>query len=111
MSNDGGPMDDRRGTADAAGGRRTQADRDAVTVEIGYALASAAFVAAIAFGFVAGPALFLDLSRGAVRALVTSGGGLAAAVFTLRVATVLFRFRGGDAPAQPSQPGRTRPDS
>ena len=43
--------------------------------------------------------------------LVTAGGGLAAAVFALRVATVLFRFNGGNPAAQPSQPGRTRPDS
>ncbi|MEU8788121.1 DUF6332 family protein [Streptomyces sp. NPDC048643] len=111
MSNNGEPDDHCRGTADGAGGRRGQAERDAVTVEIGYALASAAFVAAVAFGVVAGPALFLDLSRGTVRALVTSGGGLAAAVFALRVATVLFRFHGAGAAAQPSQPGRTRPDS
>lgn len=95
--------------------RRTQAQhqarRDAVTVEIGYALASAAFVAAVAFGVVTGPALFLDLSSGTVHALVTVGGTLAAALFALRVATVLFRFHREAAAPQPSQPGRTRPDS
>ncbi|MEW2163663.1 DUF6332 family protein [Streptomyces sp. NPDC007084] len=112
MSNNGDSLDGYRPVAEDTGGRRSQAQRDAVTVEIGYALASAAFLAAVAFGVVAGPALFLDLSRGAVRALVTSGGVLAAALFALRVATVLWRFRGGAAPsAQPSQPGRTRPDS
>ncbi|WP_326843801.1 DUF6332 family protein [Streptomyces sp. NBC_01558] len=111
MDNDGDPRDHDRGATDGTGGRRGQAERDAVTVEIGYALASAAFVAAVAFGVVAGPALFLDLSRDTVRMLVTAGGGLAAAVFALRVATVLFRFNGGNPAAQPSQPGRTRPDS
>ncbi|MET7982851.1 MULTISPECIES: DUF6332 family protein [unclassified Streptomyces] len=91
--------------------RRTQAQRDAVTVEIGYALASAAFVAAVAFGTVTGPALVLDLSSGAVDALLTTGAVLATALFTLRVATVLFRFHQEAAVPQPSQPGRTRPDS
>lgn len=90
--------------------RRTQAQRDAVTVEIGYALFSAAFVAAIGFGVVAGPALFLDLSDAAVRTLVASGATLAAILFVLRVATVLMCFGRADA-AQPSQPGRTNPDS
>ncbi|MFE4699019.1 DUF6332 family protein [Streptomyces sp. NPDC056738] len=88
-----------------------QARRDAVTVEIGYALASAAFVAAVAFGVVTGPALFLDLSSATVHALVTVGGTLATTLFALRVATVLFRFHREDAVPQPSQPGRTRPDS
>ncbi|MFD4627847.1 DUF6332 family protein [Streptomyces sp. NPDC058475] len=92
-------------------GRRTQAERDAVTGEIGYALFSAAFVAAVAFGVVAGPALFLELSGGAVRTLVASGATLAAVLFVLRVATVLVRFRYEGGAAQPSQPGRTSPDS
>ncbi|MFI6492416.1 DUF6332 family protein [Streptomyces sp. NPDC050564] len=91
-------------------GRRTQAQRDAVTVEIGYALFSAAFVAAIGFGVVTGPALFLDLSGAAVRTLVAFGATLAAVLFVLRVATVLIRF-GRAGAAQPSQPGRTNPDS
>ena len=37
------------------GGRRTQAERDAMTVEIGYALVSAVFAAVVVFGAVAGP--------------------------------------------------------
>ncbi|MFJ6834248.1 DUF6332 family protein [Streptomyces sp. NPDC091209] len=111
MSNNGEKRDSYADSTEGTHASRTQARRDAVTVEIGYALASAAFVAALAFGVVTGPALFLNLSGGAVRAPVTSGGTLAAALFTLRVATVLYRFR-QDAPApQPSQPGRTSPDS
>ncbi|MEU9206425.1 DUF6332 family protein [Streptomyces sp. NPDC048415] len=90
--------------------RRTQAERDAVTVEIGYALFSAAFVAALGFGVVAGPALFLDLSRGALRTLVACGATLATVLFFLRTATVLVRFRQEPA-TQPSHPGRTNPDS
>ncbi|MGW0965829.1 DUF6332 family protein [Streptomyces sp. NPDC002516] len=89
----------------------TQARRDAVTVEIGYALASAAFVAAVAFGVVTGPALAFGLSGAVAHALVTAGTALAGALFGLRVATVLYRFRQEPSAAQPSQPGRTRPDS
>src|SRR5689334_16929893 len=77
MSNNGENAVSRRERRVGTRSPRTQAQRDAVTVEIGYALASAAFVAAVAFGVVAGPALFLELSHGTVRALVTSGGGLA----------------------------------
>ncbi|MET8130724.1 DUF6332 family protein [Streptomyces sp. NPDC005251] len=111
MSNNGESRDSYRDSADGTHARRAQARRDAVTVEIGYALASAAFVAAVAFGVVTGPALFLHLSSGTARALVTSGGALAAVLFALRVATVLFRFRHEAAAPQPSQPGRTSPDS
>ncbi|MDV7217126.1 DUF6332 family protein [Streptomyces prunicolor] len=91
------------------GGRRTQAERDAVTVEIGYALVSAAFVAAVLFGAVAGPALLFQLP-GTVETLLVRGGlVLVSVVFFVRVATVLYRYRQGAA--QPSQPGRTNPDS
>ncbi|MFD4570358.1 DUF6332 family protein [Streptomyces sp. NPDC058467] len=50
-------------------------------------------------------------SGGAVRTLVASGATLAAVLFVLRVATVLVRFRYEGGAAQPSQPGRTSPDS
>ncbi|MFF8973378.1 DUF6332 family protein [Streptomyces sp. NPDC014995] len=91
------------------GGRRTQADRDAVTVEIGYALFSAAFAAALFFGVVAGPALLFHLPDLVERWSLRTGSVLAAVVFAARVVSVLVRFRtdGG----QPSQPGRTSPDS
>ncbi|MEU6260732.1 DUF6332 family protein [Streptomyces sp. NPDC047043] len=90
------------------GGRRTQAERDAITVEIGYALCSAVFAAALVFGAVAGPAFAFDLSDAAQSTLVGSGATVAAVVFFARVAGVLMRFR---RPDQPSQPGRTNPDS
>ncbi|MFA3873336.1 DUF6332 family protein [Streptomyces sp. MMCC 100] len=93
---------------DTYGGRRTQGERDAITVEIGYALCSAAFAAAVLFGAVAGPAYLFDLTGGVRTALVGAGAVLAVVVFSVRVVSVLVRFaRGG----QPSQPGRTSPDS
>ncbi|MGW6544487.1 DUF6332 family protein [Streptomyces massasporeus] len=90
------------------GGRRSQGERDAITVEIGYALFSAAFAAAVVFGAVAGPALFFDLPDAAERLLLRAGMVLAPVLFVARVASVLIRFRTAD---QPSQPGRTNPDS
>ncbi|MFF9809130.1 DUF6332 family protein [Streptomyces coeruleorubidus] len=90
------------------GGRRTQAERDAITVEIGYALCSAAFAAALVFGAVAGPALLFDLPDTPESLLLHAGLVLAPVLFAARVVSVLLRFRCGD---QPSQPGRTSPDS
>ncbi|MFJ6072250.1 DUF6332 family protein [Streptomyces sp. NPDC093065] len=93
---------------DTHGGRRSQGERDAITVEIGYALCSAAFAAAVLFGAVAGPAYLFGLTGGPRTVLVGSGTVLAVVVFLVRVVSVLVRFgRGG----QPSQPGRTSPDS
>jgi len=94
------------------GGRRTQAERDAMTVEIGYALVTAAFAAAVVFAAVAGPALLFELPNRVEKTLVMSGLLLAALLFPLRVISVLFRFRFPSEDAnQPSQPGRTSPDS
>ncbi|MEU6180273.1 DUF6332 family protein [Streptomyces coeruleorubidus] len=90
------------------GGRRTQAERDAITVEIGYALCSAAFAAAVVFGAVAGPALLFDLPDTPERLLLHAGLVLAPVLFAARVVSVLLRFRSA---GQPSQPGRTSPDS
>ncbi|MGW2336827.1 DUF6332 family protein [Streptomyces sp. NPDC001685] len=90
------------------GGRRGQAERDAITVEIGYALCSAAFAAAVVCGAVVGPVLVFDVPAGVRRAVLAVGATVAAVLFVVRVVSVLTRFRGG---AQPSQPGRTRPDS
>ncbi|MFJ9963573.1 DUF6332 family protein [Streptomyces avermitilis] len=100
--------------------RRTQAERDAITVEIGYALCSAAFLGALAFGVVAGPALLFELPHAVRRTLVVSGLCVASVLFVVRAVSVLVRF-GHEAGAgsrsrsgsggQPSQPGRTNPDS
>jgi hypothetical protein len=94
---------------DTYGGRRDQAERDAITVEIGYALCSALFAAAVLFGAVAGPALLFELPGAVETLLLRVGTALAPVVFLARVISVLVRFRReGD---QPSQPGRTNPDS
>ncbi|MGW8703205.1 DUF6332 family protein [Streptomyces eurythermus] len=87
---------------DAHGGRRSQAERDAVTVEIGYALVSGAFAAAVLFGAVAGPALLFDLPHLLSTVLLRLGLVVAPLVFTARVVSVLLRFRW---PAQPDRPG------
>lgn len=72
--------------------RRSQADRDAITIEIVFAFVSAGCAAALAFAVLYAPALAFDLSRTADRTLVTVGTALAAAVFLLRVTHVLRRF-------------------
>ncbi|MFE8970998.1 DUF6332 family protein [Streptomyces albogriseolus] len=90
------------------GGRRGRAERDAITVETGYALCSAAFAAAVVFGAVAGPALLFALPGAVEAVLVRAGGVLAGVLFAVRTVSVLVRFRRS---AQPSQPGRTSPDS
>ncbi|MFI6357616.1 DUF6332 family protein [Streptomyces sp. NPDC050743] len=91
----------------AYGGRR-KARQDAATVEIGYALVSAAFAAAVLFGAVAGPALLFGLPPLLSKVLLRLGTAVAPVVFVARVVSVLVRFRRA---AQPSQPGRTNPDS
>ncbi|MCB5166706.1 DUF6332 family protein [Streptomyces bambusae] len=72
--------------------KRTQADRDALTVEIGYAVFSGLFAAALVFGAVAGPALVFDLDDGPAGLLTGLGAVLATAVFLLRITHVLWRF-------------------
>jgi hypothetical protein len=91
-------------------GRRTQEQRDAMTIEIGYALLSATFGAGLALGAVSGPALLFDLPLPIEKVLITSGVLLATALFAVRVVTVLVRF-GRAAGTHPSHPGRTNPDS
>ncbi|MFE2876025.1 DUF6332 family protein [Streptomyces roseus] len=73
-------------------GRRTQADRDAITTEIGYAFISGCFAAALVFGAVYGPALAFDVTPTVDAVLKLSGGVLAGAVFLLRITHVLWRF-------------------
>ena len=74
------------------GGRRTQADRDAITVEIGYALFSAGFASAVVFGAVGGPALLFDLPGPAGSLPFKAGIVLAPVVFFARVISVLVKF-------------------
>ncbi|MEU1071444.1 MULTISPECIES: DUF6332 family protein [unclassified Streptomyces] len=92
---------------------RSQGERDAITVEIMYAVVTASVVALLAFGVVAGPVFLLDLGHPA-RGLLLLGGAAAAVLgFVARTAHVLwhFSYAGDSIRRQPSQPGRTRPDS
>ncbi|MCN9240360.1 DUF6332 family protein [Streptomyces sp. RY43-2] len=84
--------------------RRSQAERDAITVEIGYALCSAAFAAALAFGAVAGPAFAFHLSGSTRHALVVSGAVVAAVLFVVRVVSVLLRFGRATSPTRTPAP-------
>ncbi|WP_043495485.1 DUF6332 family protein [Streptomyces viridosporus] len=90
------------------GGRRTQAERDAITVEIGYALCSAAFAAAVVFGAVAGPALLFSLPDALETLLLGAGTVLAPVLFAVRTVGVLIRF---GRSARTGRSGRTEPDS
>ncbi|ADI12402.1 hypothetical protein SBI_09284 [Streptomyces bingchenggensis BCW-1] len=67
----------------AMSGPRTQADRDAVTVEIMFAVVTGALLAALLFFVCASPALFGDLGRAAEKtwlkgAAITATVGFAA---------------------------------
>ncbi|MET8680278.1 DUF6332 family protein [Streptomyces sp. NPDC004647] len=81
----------------------TQAERDAMTVEIMFAVVTGAVLGAVVFLALASPALLGDLPRGEEQLLFKAAAVTAAAAFVVRVVRVLWR--------QPSQPGRTRPDS
>ncbi|MEU7581029.1 DUF6332 family protein [Streptomyces sp. NPDC041068] len=95
---------------------RTQTERDANTIEIVYALVLAAVLAGAAFLAVAGYAHALGVTS--PDTFIRAGQIAAAAAFVATAATVLLQHRRTSVPArrrrasaQPSQPGRTRPDS
>jgi hypothetical protein len=85
-------------------GTRSSAEKDALTVEIGYALVSAVLAAALVFGAVAGPALFFELPRAVEAVLRFTGAGIAALTFVARVVHVLWRFPGKARSAEPAGP-------
>ncbi|MFE3887951.1 DUF6332 family protein [Streptomyces lydicus] len=99
---------------------RTQAERDAVTVEIMFALVSGAFVGAASFGVLGSAALWGPVPapwRGPWFAASTAVGGV---LFCFRVVQVLRRLPGrpgaGPSPGdviwiQTGRPGRTTLDS
>ncbi|MGW7198644.1 DUF6332 family protein [Streptomyces chryseus] len=87
-------------------GTRTRAQRDAMTIEIGYALLSAAVLAGLTFAAITVP--WLLASPGPDRAVLVAGGAPAVVVFVLRVVHVLRGYRGAPG-TQPGQPGRTGP--
>ncbi|MFI1683072.1 DUF6332 family protein [Streptomyces sp. NPDC020607] len=78
--------------------RRSQAERDAMTVEIGYALLSACFLGAVVFGAIAGPAAVWQLPSGAERVLVVAGAWAGTVLGVLRVVHVLWRYVGTSRP-------------
>ncbi|MEN8654061.1 DUF6332 family protein [Streptomyces sp. 21So2-11] len=89
---------------------RTRAQRDAITVEIAYALLSAAVLAGVSFAAITAPVYLLVSSPAVNKLMLITGCSLAGAVYILRVAHVLWRYKGAPG-TQPSQPGRTSPDS
>ncbi|MGW7417503.1 DUF6332 family protein [Streptomyces sp. NPDC054863] len=92
-------------------GSRTQAQRDAITTETGYALLSALALALVAFfALTVPPAALFDLSAPLTKNLDIAGAALGGVVFVVRVVYVLWRYKGAPG-TQPSQPGRTSPDS
>ncbi|MFD5101062.1 DUF6332 family protein [Streptomyces albidochromogenes] len=87
-------------------GTRTRAQRDAMTIEIGYALLSAAVLAGVTFAAITAP--WLLASPGLGPAVLFAGGAPAAVVFVLRIVHVLRGYRGAPG-TRPSRPGRTGP--
>lgn len=85
-------------------GTRTQAERDAVTVEIGYALLSGCFLFAVVFAAVAGPAVLWHLPPALDTSLLAAGCVVAGVLALVRVVHVLRRFTRrvrGEAQADP----------
>ncbi|GAA3501692.1 hypothetical protein GCM10019016_087990 [Streptomyces prasinosporus] len=90
------------------GGRRTRAELDAMTAEIGYAPCGAARAAAVAFGAVAGPALLLMPPDALETVLLRAGLVLAPVLFAVRTVGVPVRSGRPISPASPAAPVRTR---
>ncbi|KPC64544.1 DUF6332 family protein [Streptomyces chattanoogensis] len=99
---------------------RTRAERDALTIEITFALVTAAFAGAVGFLVMGSAAIWAPMPRSWAGPWLTASGVVGAVLFVVRVVRVLRRWPGpaGGRPAgrdivwfQPSQPGRTNPDS
>jgi hypothetical protein len=71
---------------------RSQHDRDVTTIEIGYGLLSALFLAFIAFGAIAGPAFVWNLP-GWLETYLPLAGVIAAGILAIiRIGYVLIRY-------------------
>jgi hypothetical protein len=92
-----------------ARGPRSQAEREAVALEIAFALISGGVIAGLAFLAVAAPALFGDASN----TWLLAGQWAGSWVFILRVLWVLLKWQQAlrTTVGQPGRPGRTSPDS
>ncbi|MCZ0978278.1 DUF6332 family protein [Streptomyces diastatochromogenes] len=73
-------------------GRESRVEKDAMTVEIVFALVTAAFLAALVFGALLVPALLVGVSEPAGRGLLRAGAVLAVLAAVWRVVRVLLRF-------------------
>ncbi|MFI7382567.1 DUF6332 family protein [Streptomyces sp. NPDC049813] len=73
-------------------GREARGEKDAMTVEIMFALVTGVLAAALVFGLCAGPVLAAGVSGSARRTLLMLGAVLAGAVGVGRVVRVLLRF-------------------
>ncbi|MEU4728828.1 DUF6332 family protein [Streptomyces sp. NPDC023588] len=71
--------------------RRNQAERDEITVEIGYALLSACFLGAVVFATIAGPVAIWNLPPAAEKFLLAGGAWVAGGLAVMRVVHVLWR--------------------
>ncbi|MFJ9416776.1 DUF6332 family protein [Streptomyces sp. NPDC101227] len=83
---------------------RTLAERDTLTVEIAFALVTGLFIGGIGFLAIGSAAVWAPLPSSWAGPWLRASGAIGAALFAVRVVRVLRR-------AQPSQPGRTNPDS
>ncbi|MGW7024185.1 DUF6332 family protein [Streptomyces decoyicus] len=100
-------------------GTRTRAERDAVTVEIMFALVSGVFVGALGFGVLSSALLWAGLPDAWSGPWLAVSGAVGGVLCGVRVVRVLRRMprRPAAGPSvqvvriQPSQPGRTSPDS
>ncbi|MGW1894201.1 DUF6332 family protein [Streptomyces sp. NPDC002004] len=71
--------------------RRSQAERDEIPVEIGYALLSACFLGAVVFATIAGPATVWHLPPAVEKFLLVAGAWVAGILAVIRVVHVLWR--------------------
>ncbi|MEU6758373.1 DUF6332 family protein [Streptomyces sp. NPDC046685] len=71
--------------------RRNQAERDEITVEIGYALLSACFLGAVVFATIAGPVAVWSFPPAVEKFLLVGGAWVAGVLAVIRVAHVLWR--------------------
>ncbi|MFG2136518.1 DUF6332 family protein [Streptomyces sp. NPDC048650] len=83
---------------------RTRAERDALTVEITFALVTGILLGVAGFLALAGAVVWVPVHRAWAGPWLTASGVVGVALFAVRVVRVLRR-------PQPSQPGRTNPDS
>ncbi|WP_030798468.1 DUF6332 family protein [Streptomyces sp. NRRL S-337] len=101
---------------------RSRAERDAITVEIMFALVSGGFLGVAGFLVLGSAVLWAGLPGGWKGPWLTVSAVVGGVLFVVQVVRVLRRpyvASGGRAsvrdvvwrPGQPSQPGRTSPDS